>query len=75
MERTNLAVITSGFLPVPPTKGGAVENLLYNLVKRNEIEKKINFNYNQDKFCRILLYLAYMIKKLNKKQKNWNTLR
>ena len=43
MERTNLVVITSGFLPVPPTKGGAVENLLYNLVKRNEIEKKINF--------------------------------
>lgn len=43
MKRTNLAVITSGFLPVPPAKGGAVENLLYNLVKRNEIEKKINF--------------------------------
>ena len=28
-----IAVITSGFLPVPPTKGGAVENLLYNLIR------------------------------------------
>lgn len=40
----NIAVITSGFLPVPPTKGGAVENLLYNLIKYNEKEMKVNFN-------------------------------
>lgn len=39
----DIAVITSGFLPVPPSKGGAVENLLYNLIKYNEIEEKINF--------------------------------
>ena len=32
----NIAVITSGYLPVPPTKGGAVENIIYNLVKKNE---------------------------------------
>lgn len=32
----NLAVITSGFLPVPATKGGAVENLIQNLLNENE---------------------------------------
>lgn len=31
-----LAVITSGFLPVPATKGGAVENLIENFLKMNE---------------------------------------
>lgn len=40
----NLAVITSGFLPVPATKGGAVENLLVNLIEENEEQKNINFN-------------------------------
>ncbi len=37
-----LAVITSGFLPVPATKGGAVENLLMNIVKENEKYNSIN---------------------------------
>ena len=32
----NIVFITSGFLPVPPTKGGAVENLIFNLMKANE---------------------------------------
>lgn len=31
-----VAIITSGYLPVPPTKGGAVENIIYNLIKENE---------------------------------------
>lgn len=31
-----IAVITSGFLPVPATKGGAVENLFENIMKKNE---------------------------------------
>lgn len=31
-----LAMITSGFLPVPATKGGAVENLIENFLKMNE---------------------------------------
>lgn len=34
--RMKLAVITSGFLPVPATKGGAVENLIENFLKMNE---------------------------------------
>ncbi len=31
-----LAIITSGFLPIPATKGGAVENLIENFMKENE---------------------------------------
>lgn len=38
-----LAVITSGFLPVPATRGGAVENLLVNILNENEKNKKIDF--------------------------------
>ena len=37
----SLAVITSGFLPVPASKGGAVESLLENFIKKNEEYKKI----------------------------------
>ena len=36
----NIAIITAGVLPVPPTSGGAVENLVYTLI--NENEKVIN---------------------------------
>lgn len=47
-----IAVITSGFLPVPPSKGGAVENLLYNLIKENEVNEKFEFEvfsiYNEE---------------------------
>lgn len=36
-----LAIITSGYLPVPATKGGAVEKLVENFIKENEIKRKI----------------------------------
>ena len=39
----NLAVITSGFLPIPATKGGAVENLVVNLLNENEKNPKMKF--------------------------------
>lgn len=39
-----LAVITSGFLPVPASKGGAVETLLMNLLLENEGETDLEFN-------------------------------
>lgn len=39
----NIAIITSGFLPVPATKGGAVENLIENFINKNEDEKYCNF--------------------------------
>ena len=38
-----IAIITSGFLPVPATKGGAVENLIVNILKENEKRKKMKF--------------------------------
>ncbi len=31
-----MAIVTSGFLPVPASKGGAVENLIENVMKQNE---------------------------------------
>lgn len=39
----NIAIITSGYLPVPASKGGAVENIVENFIIENEIEKKVNF--------------------------------
>ena len=39
----NLAVITSGFLPLPASKGGAVENLKEHILNENE---KVNDIYN-----------------------------
>lgn len=37
-------VISSGFFPVPATKGGAVETIINNLMKINEDFQKANFN-------------------------------
>ena len=39
----NLAVVTSGFLPIPATKGGAVENLVVNLINENEKAHNLDF--------------------------------
>lgn len=43
MKLKEIAMITSGFLPVPATKGGAVENLIVNLLDENEKNKTLNF--------------------------------
>lgn len=37
-----VAIITSGIFPVPPTKGGAVENLVQNIINENEKNKVID---------------------------------
>jgi spore coat protein SA len=37
-----LAIVTSGFLPVPASKGGAVETLCENFIKQNEIYKEVD---------------------------------
>lgn len=37
-----IAIITSGVFPVPPTKGGAVENLIQNVITENEKDKKLS---------------------------------
>ena len=40
----NLAVITSGFLPLPASKGGAVETLIENLLNENEKKNQTYFS-------------------------------
>jgi hypothetical protein len=36
-----VAIITSGYFPIPAVLGGAVETLDENLIRQNEVEKKI----------------------------------
>ena len=44
MERMKVAFLTSGISPVPATKGGAVENLIEDLLDENE--KKHSFDFS-----------------------------
>ena len=37
----SVAIITSGFLPVPASKGGAAENLLDTIINKNELYNRI----------------------------------
>lgn len=39
-----VAIVTSGFLPVPATKGGAVENIVENFIIENEEQRKVTFD-------------------------------
>ncbi len=39
-----VAIITSGYLPVPASKGGAVENIVENFIIQNEIYQKVTFD-------------------------------
>ena len=39
----NILIITSSNLPIPPVKGGAVQNLIYFYLLNNEINHKFNF--------------------------------
>lgn len=38
-----VAIITSGYFPVPASKGGAVEALVQNLINENELQKNMKF--------------------------------
>lgn len=40
-EKKKIAIIVPGSLPMPPVKGGAVENLLYNVITENEKKEKM----------------------------------
>lgn len=42
MNYEEIGIITSGFLPVPATKGGAVENLIVNVLNKNEENQKMS---------------------------------
>lgn len=43
MKKQCIAFITTGYFPIPPTMGGAVENLVYTLILENEKYNKFNF--------------------------------
>lgn len=43
MKKKNVAIITSGYFPVPAALGGAVEALDENLLKQNEVDNKLHF--------------------------------
>ena len=62
--RNRIAIITSGFLPVPATKGGAVENLIDTLIDKNE-------EYNDISPMIISIYDVEAVKK-SKEFKNSN---
>ena len=55
-----LAIITSGYLPVPASKGGAVENLVENFIKENESKKNIDITifsiYDEKAYEKAKLY-------------------
>lgn len=60
----NVAIITSGYFPVPASKGGAVEALDEYLIEKNEEYKKIKFE--------ILSIYDEKAEELSKKYKNSN---
>lgn len=44
MERMKIAFLTNGTSPVPATKGGAVENLIEDLLDENEKRHSFDFS-------------------------------
>ena len=56
----NLVIISPGILPVPATKGGAIENLIQNFIDKNECEKKLKIHlftiYSKDAYKQSLKY-------------------
>ena len=42
MQRQSVALVTSGYFPVPATLGGAVEALDENLINQNEVSGRLN---------------------------------
>lgn len=38
-EKKNIVIITSGYFPVPPVKGGAIESLVQEIVEENDADK------------------------------------
>lgn len=54
MKRKKIAIVTTGLLPVPAIKGGAVENLIELMLEENEKEHKIDFEifscFNEEAF-------------------------
>lgn len=58
-----IAIITPGALPIPAVKGGAIETLIENLIKQNEINEK----------CHITIYSVYNKEAIIKAEEYNNT--
>ena len=43
MNKKRIALITNGVFPVPAVKGGAVETLVEQLIKENEVQNRLDF--------------------------------
>ncbi len=41
-SKETVAILSTGFLPIPATRGGAVENLTENVLRENEVHNKIH---------------------------------
>ena len=41
-DRIKVAIVSSGYFPVPPVRGGAIESLIEILVKENDIINKLD---------------------------------
>lgn len=58
--KQKIAIIAPAKLPIPPTRGGAVEELVYLIVLQNEVEKKIDLTiisvYDKDAYKRALSF-------------------
>jgi len=79
MSKETIAIVTTGYMPIPATRGGAVENLIENILNQNELEKKYNLvifsasdkeaekqasHYQESKF--IYIQPNYFIKSLDR---------
>jgi glycosyltransferase involved in cell wall biosynthesis len=66
------AIIAPNNLPIPATKGGAIETLVQNFIEINEIEKKLDIiifsDYEKDA---ILLSKRFLFSKFIWRRKNW----
>lgn len=60
MKKDTVAIVTSGYFPVPVAMGGAVEALDENLLKQNEIDNRLHFVvfscYNEKAKCDSVKY-------------------
>ena len=67
----SLAIITGGFLPVPASKGGAVENLIENFINMNEIKNDIKltvfstYDVNAERISKNYKYTKCIFYKVN----------
>lgn len=71
-------LITSGQLPVPATKGGAIENLIQEIMKENEVSKDFEFTvistFEEKATLEAVNYTASKVVFAEKRQSKWQFL-